>query len=138
MKSDRICWIDSRTIKRGCVLVLDGSLVPFCSKCLGACMRANDALTRFEKRTSLRADCTSADSPLHGARTVRTRTREHVWLWWKLEVTGGQSGPGGRTVRNSNSYCTREGVFSDCGYDLCGGRSAPEARTVRRLFDSLY
>ena len=49
MKSDRICWIDSRTIKRGCVLVLDGSLVPFCSKCLGACMRANDALKRFEK-----------------------------------------------------------------------------------------
>ena len=49
MKSDRICWIDSRTIKMGCVLVLDGSLVPFCSKCLGACMRADDALTRFEK-----------------------------------------------------------------------------------------
>ena len=49
MKSDRICWIDSRTIKRGCVIVLDGSLVLFCSKCLGACMRANDALTGFEK-----------------------------------------------------------------------------------------
>ena len=86
----------------------------------------------------MRADCTSADSPLHGARTVRTRTREHVWLWWKLEVTGGQSGPGGRTVRSSNYNCTREGVFSGWAYDLCCGRSAPRARTVRRLFDSLY
>ena len=44
MKSDRIYWIDSRTIKRGRVLVLDGSLVLFCSKCLDACMRANDVL----------------------------------------------------------------------------------------------
>ena len=49
MKSDRICWIDSRTIKRGCVLVLDGSLVPFFSKYLDACMRANDVLKKFEK-----------------------------------------------------------------------------------------
>ena len=48
MKSDRICWIDSRTIKRGCVLMLDGSLVPFCSKFLVACMRANGVLKRFE------------------------------------------------------------------------------------------
>ena len=49
MKSDRICWIDSRAIKRGRVLVLDGSLVPFFSKCLDACMRANDVLKMFEK-----------------------------------------------------------------------------------------
>ena len=49
MKSDRICWIDSRTIKRGRVLVLDGSLVPFCSKCLDACTTANDILKKFEK-----------------------------------------------------------------------------------------
>ena len=49
MKSDRICWIDSRTIKRGCVLMIDGSLVPFCLKCLVACMRANGVLERFEK-----------------------------------------------------------------------------------------
>jgi hypothetical protein len=49
MKSDRICWIDSRTIKRGHVLVLDGFLVPLCSKCLDACMRANNALSGFEK-----------------------------------------------------------------------------------------
>jgi hypothetical protein len=49
MISDRICWLDSRTIKRGHVLVLDGSLVPFCSKCLSACMRANYALSGFEK-----------------------------------------------------------------------------------------
>jgi hypothetical protein len=49
MKSDRICRIDSRTIKRGLALVLDGSLVPFCSKCLDACMRANNALSGFEK-----------------------------------------------------------------------------------------
>ena len=138
MKSDRICWIDNRTIKRGRVLVLDGSLVPFCSKCLGACMRANDALTRFEKKTSLRADCTSADNPPPGARTVRNRSREHVWLWWNLGVTGGQSGPGGRTVRSSNSNCTREGVFSGLAYGPCCGQSAPGARTVRLLFDSLY
>jgi hypothetical protein len=49
MKSDRICWIDSRTIKRGHVLVLDGSLVPFCSKYLSACIRANYVLSDFEK-----------------------------------------------------------------------------------------
>ena len=49
MKNDRIGWIDSHTIKRGRVLVLDVSLVPFCSKCLDACMRANDVLKIFEK-----------------------------------------------------------------------------------------
>ena len=49
MKSNRICWIDSRTIKRGRVLVLDGSLVPFWSKCLDACLRANVVLKKFEK-----------------------------------------------------------------------------------------
>jgi hypothetical protein len=72
MKSDRICWIDSRTIKRGHVLVLDGSLVPFCSKCLGACMRANDALSSFEKEQvrELTAQARTvrsirADGPLH-------------------------------------------------------------------------
>ena len=63
MKNDRICWIDSRTIKRGRVLVLDGSLVPFCSKFLDACMRANDVLKSLKKGTSLSADCLSADSP---------------------------------------------------------------------------
>ena len=40
-------------------------------------------------------------------------------------MTGGQSGPGGRTVRRSNSKCTREGVFCGWAYDLCCGRSAP-------------
>ena len=59
-----------------------------------------------------------------GGRTVRNRTREHVWLWWKLDVTGGQSGTVGRTVRRSNSNCTREGVFSGWAFDLCGGPSA--------------
>ena len=63
MKNDRICWIDSRTIKRGRVLVLDGSLVPFCSKFLDACMRANDVLKSLKKGTSLSGDCLSADSP---------------------------------------------------------------------------
>ena len=48
MKNDQICWIDSRTIKRGRVPVLDGSLVPFCSKCLDACMRANFVFEKFE------------------------------------------------------------------------------------------
>ena len=56
-------WIDSRTIKRGRVLVLDGSLGPFCSKCLDACMRANGILKNLKKRTSLSAGCLSADSP---------------------------------------------------------------------------
>ena len=63
MKSDRTCWIDSRTIKRGRVLVFDGSLMPFCSKYLDACMRANDVLKDLKKGTSLSADCPSADSP---------------------------------------------------------------------------
>ena len=63
MKSDRIYWIDSRTIKKSRVLVLDGSLVPFCSKYLDACMRANDVLKELKKGTSLSADCPSADSP---------------------------------------------------------------------------
>ena len=49
MRNDRIYWIDSRTIKRGRVLVLDGSLVQVCSKCLDACMRANVVLNKFEK-----------------------------------------------------------------------------------------
>ena len=63
MKSDRVCWIDSRTIKRGLVLVLDGSLVPFCSKCLDTCMRANDVSKRFENAFKTCADCLRADSP---------------------------------------------------------------------------
>jgi hypothetical protein len=49
MISDRIYWLDSRTIKRGHLLVLDGSLGPFCSKYLSACMKANYALSGFEK-----------------------------------------------------------------------------------------
>ena len=49
MKIDRIYWIDSRTIKKGRVLVLDGSLVLFCSKCLDACMRANGVLKSLKK-----------------------------------------------------------------------------------------
>ena len=48
-ENDRVCWIDRRTIKRGRVLVLDGSLVPFFSKCLVACMRANNILKNVEK-----------------------------------------------------------------------------------------
>ena len=57
MKSDQICWIDSRTIKRGRVLVLDGSLVPFCSKCLDAYMRTNDVLKRLKIVSKMSADC---------------------------------------------------------------------------------
>jgi hypothetical protein len=49
MISDQICWLDSRTIKRGHLLVLDWSLVPYCSKYLSECMRANYALSGFEK-----------------------------------------------------------------------------------------
>ena len=62
MKNDRVCWIDIRTIKRDCVLVLDGPLVPFCSKCLDPCMRANGILKNSKKGTSLSADCLRADS----------------------------------------------------------------------------
>jgi hypothetical protein len=86
MKSDRICWIDSRTIKRGHVLMLDGSLVPFCSKCLGAWMRANDALSSFEKEqvreltAQARTVCSMrADDPLPLQK-----------VWWKFHVAGGR------------------------------------------------
>ena len=47
-ENDRVCWIDSRTIKRGRVLVLDRFLVLFYSKYLDACMRANDIFEKFE------------------------------------------------------------------------------------------
>ena len=63
MKNDLVCWIDSRTIKRGRVLMLDGSLVPFCSICLDACMRANGIFKSLKRIKSLRADCLRADSP---------------------------------------------------------------------------
>ena len=43
--------------------MLDGSLVPFCSKYLDACMRANDVPKRFEKEFKTCADCLRADSP---------------------------------------------------------------------------
>ena len=56
MKNDRIYRIDSCTIKRGRVLVLDESLVPFCSKYLDACMRANDVSKSFENRFKTCAD----------------------------------------------------------------------------------
>jgi len=86
MRNDRICWIDSRTIKRGRVLVLDGALVPFCSKYLDACMRANDVLKRLKKGTKLSADCLSADSPL----LVRGRSATHFEnVPERLLVSGG-------------------------------------------------
>ena len=72
MKSDRICWIDSRTIKRGRVLVLDGSVVPFCSKYLDACMRANDVLKKFEKGLRFESLLTKCEQSAHGVRTVRS------------------------------------------------------------------
>jgi hypothetical protein len=107
MKNDRICWIDSRTIKRGHVLVLDGSLVPFCSKCLGACMRANDALSSFAKQ--------QVRELIAQARTVRSMRADGPLplqkVWWKFHVAGGRSGPRGRTVRHSNSLCSRKGVL---------------------------
>jgi hypothetical protein len=87
MKNDRVCWIDSLTIKRGRVLVFDGSLMPFCSKYLDTCMRANDILKSLKKGTTLSADCLSVD----GSPQER-----------------GQSGPGGRTVRSSNSILSRD------------------------------
>ena len=104
MKNDRIYWIDSRTIKRSCVLMFDGSLVPFCSKCLDACMRANDVLKKIEKKSSLRADCTSADCP------PLWRGRSAPVPESLLNSSGNLIG--WRTIRRSNSNCTREGVFS--------------------------
>ena len=72
MKNDRIYWIDSRTIQRGRVLVFDGSLVPFCSKCLDACMRTNDVLKSLKIVSKMSADCLvrtvrpkGADGPPH-------------------------------------------------------------------------
>jgi hypothetical protein len=107
MKSDRICWIDSHNIKRGHILMLDGSLVPFCSKCLGACMRANDALSCFEKEQV--RELTAQ------ARTVRSMRADGPLplqkVWWKSHVTGGRPGPRGRTVRHSNCFCFRKGVL---------------------------
>jgi hypothetical protein len=120
MKSDQICWIDSRTIKRGHVLMLDGSLVPFCSKCLDACMRANNALSGFEKEQV--RELTAQ------ARTVRSMRADGPLpsqkVWWKSHVAGGRSGPLGRTVRHSNSLRSRKGVL------WSGLWSGP--RTVRR------
>jgi hypothetical protein len=107
MKSDRICWIDSRTIKRGHVLVLDGSLVPFCSKCLDACMRANNALSGFEKEQV--RELTAQ------AWTVRSMRADGLLplqkVWWKSYVAGGWSGPHGRMVRHSNSLRSSKGVL---------------------------
>jgi hypothetical protein len=70
MKSDRICWIDSRTIKRGHALVLEGSLVPFCSNCLGPCMRANNALLCFEKEQVRELICSADGPPLGRGRSA--------------------------------------------------------------------
>ena len=56
MKNDWIYLIDSRTIKRGRVLALDGSLVSLCSKCLDACKKAMDVLKNLKNGTSLSAD----------------------------------------------------------------------------------
>ena len=106
MKSDRICWIDSRTIKRGRVLVLDGYLVPFCSKCLDACMRANVVLKKFEK-IKFGSLLTKCGWSAHGARTVRSTfenwTRDVVvfGVGWKMK--GGRSAP-------LTQVCTREDV----------------------------
>ena len=86
MRNDWICWIDSRTIKKGRVLVLDGSLVPLCSKCLDACMRSNDVLKKIEKGTKLCADYLNADSPL----LVRGRSATHFEnVPERLLVSGG-------------------------------------------------
>ena len=109
MRNDRICWIDSRTIKRGRVLVLDGSLMPFYSKCLDACMRANDVSKNFEKAFKTCADCLRVDSPAQ---------------------RGGQSAI-------LFEKCTREVLVSG-GLDFyrvdgaaqAGGRSAPQTKIV--------
>ena len=66
-ENDRVCWIDSRTIKRGRVLVLDGSLVPFCSKYLHACMRANDVLKGLK---NVQRVCLSLVGLISDGRTV--------------------------------------------------------------------
>jgi hypothetical protein len=125
MKSDRICWIDSRTIKRGHVLVLDGSLVPFCSKCLDACMRANNALSGFEKEQV--RELTAL------AWTVRYRYRRsggiHMWL------ADGPAHVGRRSA--TLTLFVPERVFSGQACVLLYGRSAAEAWTVRRPFNNL-
>jgi hypothetical protein len=125
MQSDRICWIDSRTIKRGHVLVLDGFLVPLCSKCLDACMRANNALSGFEKEQvrELAAQ----------ARTVRYRYRRSGGnLMW---LADGPAHMGARSATLTLFIPVR--VFSGQACGLVCGRSAAGARTVRRFFDKL-
>ena len=116
MKNDRIYWIDSRTIKRGRVLVLDGSLVPFFSKCLDACMRANDVLKRLKKETSLSVVCLSADSPPLG----HGRSAAHFEnVPERLLVSGGID------------------FYRADGPAQVGGRSAPLTQFVQRHVLSL-
>ena len=94
MKNDRICWIDSRTIKRGRVLVLDRSLVPFCSKCLVTCMRVNYVLKSLKIGSKLVLTVEG--------RTVRhtcKMSRDMFSSLVRKVLKGGRSGPVGRTVR---------------------------------------
>jgi hypothetical protein len=101
--------------------------VPFCSKCLDACMRANNALSGFEK------DHVRELTAL--VRTVRSMRADGPLplqkVWWKAYVAGGRSGPHVRTVRHSNSFLFQKGcslvrlvVCSADGPLLGRGRSA--------------
>ena len=86
----------------------------------------------------MRADCTSADSPLPGAWTVRTRTREHVWLWWKLDVLGDSPAQvGGRSAALTQNVPER--VFSLVGAMICAA-DGPLLGCGRSIgyFDNLY
>ena len=100
--------------------MLDGSLVPFCSKCLVACMRANDILKSFEIRLSSRADWVTADSPHHRGGQSAPVPESLQCLWWAR----GRSGPGERTVRHYTSIVYQKGCLS-------GVRFKVERRTVR-------
>jgi hypothetical protein len=111
--------------------VLDGFLVPFCSKCLDACMRANNALSGFGKEQV--RELTAQ------ARTVRSMCADGPLLlqkvWWKSYVADGPAYMGGRSTTLTIFIPVR--VFSGQACGLVRGWSAAGARTVRRLFDKL-
>ena len=81
MKYDRICW--TAVLSRGVfALMLGGSLVPLCSKCLDACMRANFVLKSLKMGSKLCADCLRTDGPaqMGGRSAIPCENRLETWL----------------------------------------------------------
>ena len=58
---------------------------------------------------------------------VRTCTREHVWLWWKLDVLGDSPAQvGGRSAALTQNVPER--VFSLVGLMICAADGPPQGR----------